>query len=106
MRRRRPRGRARRRAGGTAGGPPQGGGRRGGGGGGCGAGGLSRVSKGGGGRGETWGGRDGRAPRIRVPRGPVVGDDDTEEPLADLVADDAVWIAAKGGIGGRGNARF
>jgi len=67
---------------------------------------LFRADKGGQGSGQTSSGKDGKDLRIRVPQGTVVVDDDTDEPLADLVADDAVWVAAKGGIGGRGNARF
>jgi GTP-binding protein len=38
--------------------------------------------------------------------GTLVVDHDSDERLADLVAPDAVWVAAKGGMGGRGNARF
>lgn len=43
---------------------------------------------------------------IDVPPGTVVRDADTGELLADLVRPDDTVIAAKGGRGGRGNARF
>src|SRR5205823_387627 len=42
----------------------------------------------------------------RVPQGTQVTDADTGEILADLVDPEAVWTAAQGGKGGRGNARF
>jgi GTP-binding protein len=67
---------------------------------------LFRAEKGGQGSRQTSSGKDGKDLVIRVPQGTVVSDDDTDEPLADLVAPDAVWTAAKGGIGGRGNAMF
>jgi len=67
---------------------------------------LFRADKGGQGSGQTSSGKDGKDLRIRVPQGTVVVDADTDEPLADLVDGDAVWVAARGGIGGRGNARF
>jgi GTP-binding protein len=67
---------------------------------------LFRAQKGEQGSGQTSSGKDGKDLHIKVPQGTVVVDDETDEPLADLVAPDAVWIAAKGGIGGRGNARF
>jgi len=43
---------------------------------------------------------------IRVPPGTVVKDAETGEVLADLVEDGARFVVAKGGRGGRGNARF
>jgi len=67
---------------------------------------LFRAEKGGQGSRQTSSGKDGKDLVIRVPQGTVVSDDDTDEPLADLVAPDALWTAAKGGIGGRGNAMF
>ncbi|MCE5282109.1 MAG: GTPase ObgE [Deltaproteobacteria bacterium] len=51
-------------------------------------------------------GRDAEDVEIVVPVGTTVRDSQTGELLADLTADGAVFIAAKGGIGGRGNARF
>ncbi|MCR4431446.1 MAG: GTPase ObgE [Tepidanaerobacteraceae bacterium] len=43
---------------------------------------------------------------IRVPPGTVVKDSETGEVLADLVEQGQTFIAARGGRGGRGNARF
>jgi GTP-binding protein len=43
---------------------------------------------------------------IRVPVGTIVKESDNEVQLADLILDGAEFIAAKGGRGGRGNARF
>ncbi len=51
-------------------------------------------------------GRSGRDEEILVPVGTVIRDADTGEILADLTADGETFIAARGGIGGRGNARF
>jgi GTP-binding protein len=43
---------------------------------------------------------------VKVPVGTLVKDADTHEILADLVHDGDSFVAAKGGRGGRGNARF
>jgi len=43
---------------------------------------------------------------IEVPPGTVVKDPETGEILADLVEEGQTFVAAKGGRGGRGNARF
>ena len=43
---------------------------------------------------------------IRVPRGTVVKEAETGEVIADLLAPGDRFLAAKGGRGGRGNARF
>jgi GTPase len=43
---------------------------------------------------------------VPVPVGTLVLDHDTGEPLADLERSGARWLAAEGGRGGRGNARF
>lgn len=43
---------------------------------------------------------------VRVPVGTVVKNSETKEVLADLVMPNQTFIAAKGGRGGRGNARF
>jgi GTP-binding protein len=43
---------------------------------------------------------------IQVPVGTIIADDRSGEALADLIADGQVYVAARGGRGGRGNARF
>ena len=55
------------------------------------------------------GNRSGKAGRdlvVRIPAGTTVRDVATGEEVADLVADGAEIVAARGGQGGRGNARF
>ena len=64
------------------------------------------AKHGGHGEGSKRTGRDSADVEIVVPVGTVVRDAATGEILADLAADGAVFIAAKGGMGGRGNARF
>jgi GTP-binding protein len=51
-------------------------------------------------------GKDGQDLVIKVPPGTHVTDADTGEALADLVEPGTTWVAAAGGKGGRGNARF
>jgi GTP-binding protein len=58
------------------------------------------------GRGSDQSGRDGEGCLIRVPVGTVVRDAATGDVLADLVAPGQQCVAARGGRGGRGNARF
>ncbi len=58
------------------------------------------------GSGNNRSGRDGGDRVIEVPRGTVVKDGETGETLADLVDDGQSVAIAKGGRGGRGNARF
>ncbi len=43
---------------------------------------------------------------LKVPPGTMIYDQETGELLADLSAPDARFVVAKGGVGGRGNARF
>ncbi|MHB8909519.1 MAG: GTPase ObgE [Syntrophales bacterium] len=64
------------------------------------------AKHGGHGEGSKRTGRDSADVEIVVPVGTVVRDASTGELLADLTADGTVFIAAKGGMGGRGNARF
>lgn len=65
-----------------------------------------RAQNGGHGRGKTMHGRRGADLTILVPLGTVVMDDETGELLGDLVEDGQRILAAAGGKGGRGNARF
>jgi GTPase len=65
-----------------------------------------RAQNGAHGRGKTMHGRRGAALIISVPLGTVVVDDETGELLADLVEDGVQLLVARGGKGGRGNARF
>ena len=51
-------------------------------------------------------GRTGNDVMIHVPVGTLVADDATGEIAADLIADGQSHVAARGGRGGRGNARF
>lgn len=58
------------------------------------------------GEGSNKSGKAGRDRIVRVPAGTTVRDVATGEEVADLVTDAVEIIAAKGGRGGRGNARF
>jgi GTP-binding protein len=64
------------------------------------------AKHGGHGEGSDRTGRNSEDIRIPVPVGTVVKDAETGEVLADLVRDGETFIVARGGIGGRGNARF
>jgi GTP-binding protein len=65
-----------------------------------------RAQKGSHGRGKDQTGKNGGDLVIRVPAGTLVKDDQTGEVLQDLLFDGQRFVAAKGGRGGRGNARF
>jgi len=58
------------------------------------------------GKGKDQTGRDGKDLIVRVPVGTLVRDDQTGEVLQDLLFDGQRFVAAAGGRGGRGNARF
>lgn len=58
------------------------------------------------GRGKNMHGKSGEDLTLRVPPGTVVKDADTGELLADLTVPGQKFLAARGGRGGRGNARF
>jgi len=58
------------------------------------------------GEGSNRTGHDGADVEVPVPVGTVVYDAETGEQLFDFATQDERWIAAKGGRGGRGNARF
>jgi len=58
------------------------------------------------GEGSNRTGHEGAGVTLQVPVGTTVYDDETGEKLYDFASDGETWIAAKGGRGGRGNARF
>ncbi len=58
------------------------------------------------GEGSNRTGKDGPDVEVPVPVGTVVYDAETGDKLHDFDSPDDSWIAAKGGRGGRGNARF
>lgn len=58
------------------------------------------------GQGSNCHGKAGRATYIHVPAGTQIKDFHTDELLADLVEPGDEYLAARGGRGGRGNARF
>ena len=65
-----------------------------------------KAEKGFNGKGSNKAGRNGVDCIITVPLGTVVKDDHTGHILGDLKKDGDIFLAAKGGRGGRGNARF
>ena len=67
---------------------------------------TARAGNGVHGKGKDLHGKRGADLEIRVPEGTVVRDLYTGEVLADLVGQGDRWLAAAGGRGGRGNAKF
>jgi GTP-binding protein len=67
---------------------------------------LYRAERGEHGRGKDQHGATGRDAVIKVPLGTVVADANTGEILADLTEEGQRVLVARGGRGGRGNARF
>jgi GTPase len=67
---------------------------------------LYRAKRGEHGRGKDQHGASGPDLLIQVPLGTMVRDAETDEILADLVAEGEQALVARGGRGGRGNARF
>ncbi len=65
-----------------------------------------RAQKGSHGKGKDQTGKSGEDLIIRVPAGTLVRDDRTGGVLQDLLFDGQRFVAAEGGRGGRGNARF
>ena len=65
-----------------------------------------RAQRGTHGKGKDQTGRNGKNLILRVPAGTLVRDHETGETLEDLLSDGQQYIAAAGGRGGRGNARF
>lgn len=58
------------------------------------------------GKGKNMTGKSGEDLIVKVPPGTIIKDAETGEVLADLIAEGQRAIVAKGGRGGRGNARF
>jgi len=58
------------------------------------------------GEGSNRTGHDGESLTVQVPVGTTVYDEESGEKLYDFTHDGETWLAAKGGRGGRGNARF
>ncbi len=65
---------------------------------------IYKASRGQAGRGSKMSGRDAESVILKVPPGTLVVDEGAGETLADLV--DGHFVVARGGTGGRGNARF
>jgi GTP-binding protein len=65
-----------------------------------------QASKGGHGQGNNRHGKNGENTIIRIPPGTLVTDLELDQVLADLTTRGEQFIAAQGGKGGRGNARF
>lgn len=65
-----------------------------------------RAADGGHGRGSNQDGANGKNTTVFVPTGTAVFSHSTREPLADLVRHGERWLAALGGEGGSGNAKF
>ena len=65
-----------------------------------------KAERGAGGQGSDKHGKSGKDALIHVPLGSVIKDAQTNEILADLVEDGMRFLAAAGGKGGFGNARF
>jgi GTP-binding protein len=64
------------------------------------------AKRGGHGEGSNRSGRNGKDIEIMAPVGTVVKDGETDAVLADLVEEGQTFVVARGGLGGRGNARF
>ncbi|MBI5570041.1 MAG: GTPase ObgE [Desulfomonile tiedjei] len=67
---------------------------------------LYRARRGTHGKGSNCHGRNAPSLIIRVPLGTLVWDDETGELVADIDREESMVVVAKGGDGGRGNARF
>jgi GTP-binding protein len=65
-----------------------------------------RAQKGESGMGSNKHGKNGASVTVHLPVGTLVRDAGTDELLLDLVSDDEEVVLLKGGLGGRGNARF
>jgi GTP-binding protein len=65
-----------------------------------------KAKNGGDGKGASKHGKKGEEVWIKVPPGTIVKDIETKRILVDLTKEEQIYVAAKGGKGGKGNARF
>jgi GTPase len=67
---------------------------------------LYKAGCGNAGKGKTMTGKEGKSLIIKIPAGTLIKDGENLSLLADLTEHNASFLAANGGKGGRGNARF
>jgi GTP-binding protein len=67
---------------------------------------LYKAGHGSSGKGKTMTGKRGKDLVIKIPAGTLIKDKDSLDLLADLTEHDTQFVVARGGRGGRGNARF
>jgi len=67
---------------------------------------LYKADHGSPGKGKTMTGKKGRDLVVKIPAGTLIKDKESLELLADLTEHNTHFVAARGGRGGRGNARF
>lgn len=65
-----------------------------------------RAENGGNGAGKNCAGKSGKDLVIKVPQGTVIRDKKSGKAIADMFYPDSVFVCCKGGMGGKGNARF
>lgn len=65
-----------------------------------------RAENGGNGAGKNCTGKSGKDLVIKVPQGTVIRDKKSGKAIADMFYPDSVFVCCKGGMGGKGNARF
>lgn len=65
-----------------------------------------RAENGGNGAGKNCRGKNGKDLIIKVPQGTVIRDKKSGKAIADMFYPDSQFICCKGGLGGKGNARF
>lgn len=65
-----------------------------------------RAENGGKGAGKNCTGKSGKDLVIKVPQGTVIRDKKSGKAIADMFYPDSVFVCCKGGMGGKGNARF
>ena len=65
-----------------------------------------RAENGGNGAGKNCKGKSGKDLIIKVPQGTVIRDKKSGKAIADMFYPDSVFVCCKGGLGGKGNARF